>query len=180
MITDHLNKPLFGENETILAIADAIQPEIDNMHADLYRIFQDAIPATATITGIVKWEQVFAITPDPATEDIDFRRARIINRLSQTTPFTERTLIELFDRLIGVGNYSYVLSPVNGTLDILSLRPGKLWVKEIKENLKSILPANIAWTITLYTASWNAAADYNTWQGLSDAFATWQTAAEEA
>ena len=109
MIRDNINR-LYSDNDTMDAIIDAVQPEIDKRNAIIRYRFNDVLPATATDKGILMWEQALGITASPSTETIDFRRERILNRLSSSVPYTERMLQELLSRTITVTE-----SPFAGT-----------------------------------------------------------------
>ena len=43
---------------------------------------------TMNLAGVQMWEQIFNITPNPATETLAFRRARVLNRISMRPPYT--------------------------------------------------------------------------------------------
>ena len=50
------------------------------------------------------WEKIFRIVPNPLTETLQFRRDRILNRLSMHPPFTLTFLYQRLDALFGPGN----------------------------------------------------------------------------
>ena len=99
MIRDNINH-IYSDSTTMDAIINAVQPEIDKRNAIIRYCFNDAFPSAAADGGILMWEQVLGITASPAAESIEFRRERIINRLSSSVPYTERMLQELLGRTI--------------------------------------------------------------------------------
>ena len=60
---------------------------------------------TADVRGIEAFERIYEIKANPATEDLEFRRQRILNRMQMKVPFTFRFLLQRLDDLIGPGKY---------------------------------------------------------------------------
>jgi len=98
---------IYDDNSTVDAIVGVVQPELDAQNATIQNHFNDAFPVIATPAGILKWERALGIIADPAIESIEFRRERIINRLSSNVPYTERTLQELLGRTIIARDYPF-------------------------------------------------------------------------
>lgn len=169
---------LYRDNQELNAIIDAVQPELDLITIEMRNKFDDTFAATATLGGVLKWEILLGITADPSTEGLQFRRDRILNRLASNIPFTERMLQQIMDNIIGEGGWSYSLDYNNYTLDIVSLRPGRNWVREMQTTLEKIIPANIVWTINIYIRTWQSIyEDFPTW---GDLVGTWQEVTEGA
>ena len=157
-------------NVTVGAYEDELEnnlkPSVDNK-------FKDEFILVATENGIEKYEKIFKIQPDPYTEDIEFRRSRILNRLISKIPFTERFLQSQLDRIVGVGNWEYDIDYNDYTLDIDITTPGRAWLRELNELLTRVIPCNIEWTINVFAASWQAVKEnFETWDDLTDK--TWQ------
>ena len=91
------------------ALADEIVSVADNF------FFQ-----TMDERAVSQWEQVFRIVPNPAAESLEFRRARILNRISTRPPFTLGFLYQKLDELIGVGAWTVHMDYPNYTLYIES------------------------------------------------------------
>ena len=179
MLKDFLNKRVYINNIDMEAIMDAAQPELDTLNRDMHNIFADTFPAVATLTGIVQWENALGITPDPANEPMEFRRGRIINRLSSSLPFTERALQQAMDNIMGVGGWHYMLDYRAYRLDIESLRPGQNWLKEMAVTLEKIIPANIEYFLHILFATWaQIHDDYGSWGELYETGKTWQEVLE--
>ena len=83
------------------------------------------------------------------------------------------------NELLGQNNWRYDIVYNDYTLDIYSLRPGKIWLNELKALLQKIMPCNILWTIHIYSITWQAVYDnVDTWQDLYDLNLTWQEVME--
>ena len=98
---------------------------------------------TADLDGIIMYEKMLGIIANPATEDIEFRRNRIINRISMTLPFTFRFLKKKLDEIIGVGKWEAYMDYANYTLYIESSAVNQTWFHEILVTVNKLKPANI-------------------------------------
>lgn len=148
MLKDHINA-IFNDNIEMLAIIDAIQPELDLYSTNLRNHFENTFPVLANLSGIEKWESFLGIVANPIEETLQFRRERVIARLISNIPYTERMLIELMDNLMGNGNWNYTLDYKNYILDINSVNYGKDWTSEVSLALERIIPANIVYKLTI-------------------------------
>ena len=110
---------------------------------------------TADAAGLTALERIYEIRANPATDDVEFRRQRLLNRMRLKVPFTFRFLIQRLDDVIGAGAYKaflgrgstddyldqaytlYVSVPVN--------RVG--WYEEIRVFVDKIKPANIVFAM---------------------------------
>lgn len=98
--------PLWYQNiteyDTILGIEEtqlqALAQSVSTGKADLF-------VQTMGEQSIQQWEQIFHVIPDVGRESLDFRRTRILNRLSFRLPFTLPFLRRKLDELIGVGRW---------------------------------------------------------------------------
>ena len=142
MIKDYFNK-LYFPNIEVDAIIKAIQPELDELTVSTIDIFKNLFPIIATDSGIQMWEQLLKIAANTSTEDIEFRRQRIILRLATNVPFTERFMQWFFNNVLGEKNWDYTLEYNNYKLKIRFLIPGLNWQKEIEYFLETVLPCNI-------------------------------------
>jgi len=87
----------FTEMEDLIAVEDNILDEAENEKKNLE---DNQYVLTANEYGIEQYEDMLDIIPNPAVETLQFRRDRIINRLSMTPPFTFRFLKKKLDEII--------------------------------------------------------------------------------
>lgn len=147
----------------------------NNLKSSIDNSFNDTFPIRLTINGIRKYEKILNIVSDESSESLEFRKERILGRLISKIPFTERYLSNYLDNLLGASNWSYTIDYNNYTLDIQSLIPGKLWYAELINFLSNVIPANIVWTVTIYSATWNAVNNhFNNWNEINNSNMTWQ------
>ncbi|OUO31740.1 putative phage tail protein [Flavonifractor sp. An306] len=130
------------EREQMEALADSIQAVTDNM------FFQ-----TMDEASIYLWEQILNIVPNPQTETLGFRQARVISRLSSRPPFTIWFLYQKLDELIGPGRWSVNMDYPNYTLYIKSDAQNQSYATEVAFTVNRIKPAHIVYVNTPYVES---------------------------
>ena len=178
-VSDYMPK-LYDNNLEMLNIINSEEYELENnLKKDIDNSFADTFAIKATEKGISNFEEIFNIKPNLYTEDLEFRRERIINRLVSKIPFTERYLISRLNVILGEGNWTYEIDYNNYTLVINSIIPGRSWYNELQDFLRTIIPVNIDWTVIIYAASWDLVRQhFETWDDLYNANLTWQELAD--
>lgn len=114
------------------ALAAAINAVADNF------FFQ-----TMDERAVSTWEKIFGIVPNPQTETLDFRRQRVLNRVSMQPPFTLGFLYQKLDQIIGKGKYEIHVDYPNYTLYILSSAENQSYATEVSYTVGRIKPAHI-------------------------------------
>lgn len=120
------------ESEQLAAVADEMHAVADNF------FFQ-----TMDETAVNMWEQVLGIVPNPQTEDLDFRRFRVLNRLTTKPPFTLGFLYQKLDELIGPGLWTVTVDYPNYTIYIESSSKNQNYFTEVAYTINKIKPAHI-------------------------------------
>ncbi len=119
------------------ALAELINQVADNF------FFQTMDEAT-----VAQWESVFRIIPDPVRETLEFRRKRVLNRISLKTPFTLGFLYQKLDELIGPGLWKVTADYPNYTLYIESSGKDQAYASEVAFTVGKIKPAHIVYVNT--------------------------------
>ena len=91
------------------------------------------------------WEPVVRVVPDPSTESLDFRRARVLNRITTRPPYTLGFLCQKLDELIGPGEWTVTVDYPNYTLYIESAAQNQNYATELAFTINRIKPAHIVW-----------------------------------
>lgn len=130
-----------AEGKELEALASAMTATADNL------FFQ-----TMDAPAVRQWEQVFHITPNPATETLDFRRQRLLNRMSTQPPFTLGFLENRLDALVGAGKWTLELDYGQYTLYIETAAYDQSYAQEISATLDRIKPAHIVYVNRPYVA----------------------------
>lgn len=98
---------------------------------------------TADSNMIKEYENILSIIPNLVTESLQFRRARIINRLSTKPPFSLGFLFGKLDEIVGVGKWDAYVDYATQTLYVESSAANQVWFHEIYVTINQIKPANI-------------------------------------
>lgn len=146
------------EQQFFEALAQEINAVADNF------FFQ-----TMDAEAVSQWEQILGITPNLTTESLQFRQARLVNRISTRPPYTVRFLYEKLDELIGPGQWTVTMDYPNYTLYVESSAENQQYATEVSYTINAIKPAHIVYantpyvqtglllseTIELYQRQWN-------------------------
>lgn len=100
---------------------------------------------TMNLAGVQMWEQIFNITPNPATETLAFRRARVLNRISMRPPYTLGFLYQKLDELVGPGLWSVEVDYANYALTIEAGAEDQSYWQELAYTVNHIKPAHITY-----------------------------------
>ena len=103
---------------------------------------------TMDASAVGMWEEIFHIVPNPSVEDLDFRRARVLNRISTRPPFTLGFLYQKLDELIGPGEWTVTVDYPNYTLYIESSAQNQNYATEVAFTINQIKPAHIVYVNT--------------------------------
>lgn len=99
--------------------------------------------STLTIECVKSYEKLLNIVPNPAIENLEFRRNRIKNRLTTMPPFTKNFLYDKLNDIIGKDKFNMYVDYENYTLYIESSADNQNWFIETQITIDSIKPANI-------------------------------------
>lgn len=108
---------------------------------------------TMGLSGVEMWEQIFHIVPNPSTEDLEFRRYRVLNRITTKPPYTLGFLYQKLDELIGPGLWEVTVDYPNYTLYIESSAQNQNYASEVAFTINRIKPAHIVYVNTPFIQS---------------------------
>ena len=137
--------PWYREVFDYQAINGALEPLLEEAQGFLEQVLLNFFPQTMDVGTVEMWEDTLHIVPDPSYEDLDFRRARIINRISTKPPYTLAFLYQKLDELIGPGLWSVDIDYPNYTLYIESNAQDQAYSQEVEFTVNHIKPAHIAY-----------------------------------
>lgn len=125
------------------AIINAEQPIMSDYQAEMEMAYARTFILTADIKGIEVFETMFSIIADPDTEDIEFRRERLMNRASMAPPFTWRYLKQKFDTILGPGKWSAYIDFNQYTIYFEAMSVNQNWYQELAFTVNSLKPCNM-------------------------------------
>ena len=123
--------------EVFSAAAETLLGNVENVHKNFYFRTMDA-------ASVAIWERALRITPS-ATDTLEFRRARIINRVSMRPPYTMDFLRGRLDELIGPGQYYAYMDA--GKLVIETVAGDAQYAIEVAYTVNHIKPAHIIYIL---------------------------------
>ena len=97
---------------------------------------------TATVRGIEIYEDMLGILSSPL-ESLEFRRQRVINRLSLVPPLSMPFLRERLDSILGKDKYNAYINYNTYTLYIENAAPNASVAEELYYTVSRVKPANI-------------------------------------
>lgn len=126
----------------------AEQAELEELAQAVNAVANDFFFQTMGADTVSKWEQIFRIVPNPVTESLEFRRARVLNRISTRPPFTLGFLYRKLDELIGPDQWTVVVDYPRHTIYIESDAGSQQYASEVEYTLNTIKPAHIVYRNT--------------------------------
>lgn len=121
------------------------QQQFEGLADEIIGVADNFFFQTMDEEAVSMWEQIFHIIPNPATEDLAFRRARVLNRITTRPPYTMGFLYQKLDELIGPGEWTVTVDYPNYTLYIESAAQNQNYATELAFTINRIKPAHIVW-----------------------------------
>lgn len=141
--------PSVYENNTHMhSITDTEEVILDELNELVSQEKDNLFILTAGLSGIERYEEILGIKVNPGTEDLEFRRQRVLSRYSMSPPFSMEYLKEKLDSTLGVDKYLLHLDSSNYTLYVESSAENQSWYQEILVMMNRIKPANIVFINT--------------------------------
>lgn len=123
-------------------LSESEQKIFDEFKTNLTDLIANQWILTATDEGLTQYENAFNIASSPQ-DTIEFRRERLINRLSAAAPYTYRHLIQRLQSFLGVEDPIVIIEP-NQYQILFQVSVGEYGkLDELIKTLIQILPANL-------------------------------------
>ena len=134
--------PFLQDKIEYIKICDTTEPNISDIWIKIDEIYKNLFLYELNIYGVKRWEKILKITPK-ASESLEDRRFRIINKFLNKVPFTIRSLENILDTLLGKNNYKmdYCNDTFTLTIRVRTLVEHRL--EELRKTLREIVPTNI-------------------------------------
>ena len=145
--------PWYREILDYQEICQTEQEQFETLAAEITAVADNFFFQTMDAGAVSQWEQIFGIIPNPAVESLEFRRARVLNRVSTRPPFTLGFLYQKLDELIGPGGWTVTVDYPNYTLYIESSAENQQYATEVAYTVNKIKPAHIVYVNTPYLRS---------------------------
>lgn len=126
--------------------------DFETLAGNVNAVADNYFPQTMDAGTLTMWEQALGIVPNPQTESIEFRQARLINRISTRPPLTLPFLYQKLDELIGPGEWQCEVDYSNYTIYIKSSAINQSYAVEVSYTINRIKPAHIVYINQPYVA----------------------------
>lgn len=110
---------------------------------EMHAVADNFFVQTMDESAVAMWEKIFGIVPNTITETLQFRRFRVLNRLTTKPPFTLGFLYQKLDEIIGKGLWTVTVDYPNYTLYIESSSESQQYFTEVLYTINKIKPAHI-------------------------------------
>ena len=145
--------PWYREVLDYQAICEAEQPMFDEVQAAAAQLLLNLDFLSMDLASVELWERALQILPEPAAESLDFRRFRLLNRISTKPPYTLRLLEGKLDELAGQGLWSMEIDYPNYTIYVDRAAQGMNYTLELEWTINHIKPAHMAYVSRPYTVA---------------------------
>lgn len=142
--------PWYREVLDCQAICMAEQPTFEEYQTAMQQVLDNFFPLTMDISAVEQWESALRILADPTVESLEFRRQRIINRISTKPPFTLPFLYNKLDELVGKGMWSVSIDYPGYTIYIERTAQSMNYTLELEWTINHIKPAHMAYVSRPY------------------------------
>ena len=132
--------------ENIVEMRDIIsaeEMEMDIARREMSAAFANTFVLTSDESGVIMFEKMLNIMANVQTEDLEFRRERVLNRISMSPPFTFRFLGQKLDEIIGAGAWASYVDFENYTLYVESSAENQNWYSEMEFTINRLKPCNM-------------------------------------
>lgn len=138
----------------IIEMDDIIQSEekvMDIARTEMFSAFANTFILTSDESGVIMFEKMLNITANSQVENLEFRRQRVLNRMSTNIPFTFRFLKQKLNEIIGVDAWRAYVDFANYTLHIEACASDKNWYSELSFTVNRMKPCNMVFVHVPYT-----------------------------
>ena len=131
-------------------MCQAEHPIFQDIKAQMRAVLDNFFPQTMDVSAVEQWESALRILADPTVESLEFRRQRIINRISTKPPFTLPFLYNKLDELVGKGMWSVSIDYPGYTIYIERTAQSMNYTLELEWTINHIKPAHMAYVSRPY------------------------------
>lgn len=145
--------PWYREILDYQEICQTEEAQLEALAGEITSVADNFFFQTMDLSAIEMWENIFHIVPNPQTEDVEFRRYRVLNRITTKPPYTLGFLYQKLDELIGPGLWEVNVDYPNYTLYIESSAQNQNYAQEVAFTINRIKPAHIVYVNTPFIQS---------------------------
>lgn len=125
------------------SITDAEEQIMDLARKEVTSAFANTFILTSDESGVIMFERMLNIIADPQAEDLEFRRQRVLNRLSMSPPFTFNFLQQKLNEIIGEDAWKAYIDYGTYTLYVEASASDQNWYSEVEFTINQVKPCNL-------------------------------------
>lgn len=149
-VSNYLPK-LYNKNTEMINIIYSEEDELENkFKVALNNVFKDTFAKIATITGIQNWENLLNIELDSNSNNLEYRRNKILTKLSTTVPLTYKWLEDSLISMVGENNFYIRLNNNEYQISINIANLFNDTAEIIYDLYRPLLPANLEVIVNLF------------------------------
>lgn len=134
--------PLSRDTKELQELAETETVEFQELWNVLCDIFDNQYITYMTGYGLSQWEKIFDVTPK-ASDNLRIRRARILQLLMGTRPYTLESFQDMLNRIYGDGNVTIQLDGNNYEIWFNLKHDFDYRAKDVKDFAEIIVPKNL-------------------------------------
>ena len=146
MFNRHLDSFLPSVYKNIVEMEDIMNSEeaiMDIARREMASAFANTFILTSDESGVIMFEKMLNILANSQTEDLEFRRRRVLNRLSMSPSFTFNFLKQKLNEIIGVGLWTAYIDFNTYTLYVEASAVDQNWYSEVEFTVNRVKPCNM-------------------------------------
>lgn len=149
-IRDYMPK-LYKNNIEMINIINSEEEEFENgIKIDIDNVFNNTFAKKTTEEGIRRYEELLGIPLDENKNDLEYRRARVLAKLSTSGVLTYKWLENNLINLVGKDNYQIILDNNNYLLTINIADLFLNTANTLFNIYRPLIPANLELFINLF------------------------------
>ena len=146
----------YREYQQIMAIE---QTEFDTILARIELLLENQFIATCNEETVTRYERMYGIAPI-AGSNLEERKFNLLAKLNSELPYTYKKLEEMLKNLCGENGFILIANANQYLVQVKVALEAKKNVVAVEEMLRSILPANQAFEVSLLYNQHETLADY--------------------
>ena len=141
------------------ALADSSGVELSPLYEKVKTMLEDQFITTASSDIVAKWESYLGITPS-ATNTLEERKFRILAKLNDTPPYTDKYLENRLTELCGKDNWRIYRDYDQYNLTVEVSMNSEANTETVAGIIRAIVPANLNLVVQEYRSRHSEVAQY--------------------
>ena len=133
---------VLNETDEFKALTSTLDYINENLEKDVEELKNNQYILDSTEDGIARYEKMINVTPLDS-DTLEDRRFRVFTKYNQQLPYTERSLRNLLDTLIGNDGYKLEINHLSHSITVRVELTARSMFKSVETLLEGYIPLNI-------------------------------------